>query len=242
MSSQSVAIARLDYPNKPVYIRVSNEHEAGFRAHPTQKEPWTVEFCQTMQSGDVLYDLGANVGSYALIAAALGHTVVAFEPGFASYAALCHNATYNHVHERLIALPIALGAENRLDWLHYRDLRAGAASHVLGQPPVGDRAMFWHRLHTMVMRLDDARRMFGLPDPTHLKLDVDGSESAVLEGARETLALPGLKALMLEMKAGEEQKIVDRVAESGFALAQQFTERGGRPIGGVSYGYFRRAA
>src|ERR671932_123659 len=58
------------------------------RLRPVAKEPWTVRWLErSLRDGDVLYDVGANVGAYSLIAAALGAQVVAIEPAYANYAA-----------------------------------------------------------------------------------------------------------------------------------------------------------
>src|SRR5574341_1906084 len=44
------------------------------------KEPDTIEWLRGMKSGEVFYDVGANIGQYALIAAQRGLNVHAFEP------------------------------------------------------------------------------------------------------------------------------------------------------------------
>ena len=97
--------------------------------HACSREPWTVEWIEKhVQSSDVLYDIGANVGAYALVAAMRSGgaaRVVAFEPGAATFLSPCHNVAVNQVADRLTPLPIALAAETQLANFNYRSLSAG---------------------------------------------------------------------------------------------------------------------
>jgi hypothetical protein len=58
--------------------------------------------------------------------------------------------------------------------------------------------------------LDDLSPLFGLPRPHHIKLDVDGAEHAILSGARETLADPKLRSVLVELEGGRPGQ--DRIA------------------------------
>src|SRR5688572_14716010 len=60
---------RLDYDRADIYLRVTSKVE-GFRIHACAKEPFTIEWIHgQLRAGDVLYDIGANVGAYSLVAA-----------------------------------------------------------------------------------------------------------------------------------------------------------------------------
>src|SRR5438046_1543914 len=77
-------IGRLDYPGADLRIGVTSRTEILSRLRPCEKEPWTVAWLErTVRPGDVLWDVGANVGAYSLIAASLGREaaqIVAVEP------------------------------------------------------------------------------------------------------------------------------------------------------------------
>ena len=230
-----LSIGTLDYLKARIRMQVSSEHELTFRKHACAKEPWTVEFVESVQGG-VFYDLGANVGSYTLVSIANGNQTVAFEPGFANYAALCRNLVLNQWLDRALVFPVAIGAQNGMVWFQYRDLMPGAASHVLGQPSNNaDKPLFFHRQAVQLWKLDDIIKFGQLPLPTHLKIDTDGGEMGVLEGAAETLKV--VRAIMLEMKPDDEPKMVKSLGELGFELKGRWDERGGKKIG-VAYGYF----
>ena len=60
-----------------------------------EKEPETIAWIDDMEPGEVLYDVGANVGVYALYAASRGIKVVAIEPVFENFSRLMQNIELN---------------------------------------------------------------------------------------------------------------------------------------------------
>lgn len=221
-------IARLDWPHHPIKMRVTTHTEESFRVHAVQKEGWTSEWLAAMPKGSILYDLGSNVGSYTLLAISLGHMVVAFEPGYANYARLCENLVLNNWLDKCIALPVAASHQTRMDWFQYSDLTPGAASHLIGQPP-GQHPVFFHRQAVMCAKLDDLVPLFSLPQPTHIKLDVDGQESHALVGAEKTLA--GVQGLMVELKPDGEKNVLAWLGKRGFQVTGRWDQRNGKLMG-----------
>ena len=232
-------IVRLDVPDLAIKMKVTNQTEASFRIHAAAKEPFTTQWLREIPRGSCLMDLGANVGSYALLAIALGLQVVALEPGFANYARLCDNLVLNNYLDKCVALQCAVAGQNRLDWFQYRDLSPGSASHIIGQPP-GQKPVFFHRQPVQVWRLDDLVSFWKLPPPQYLKLDIDGGESQALAGAEETLK--GVQGMMAEVKPDQEASILAHLSERGFDLQARFDERGGRKMGVAYVQLARRAA
>ena len=232
-------VARLDYAGADLRIRSTSEEIIHLRLRPVAKEPWTVEWIeQSLRDGDVLYDIGANVGDYALIAAAIGGPgtkVVAVEPGYANYASLCENVQLNRLDDKIVPLPIVLGERARLGALSYRDTTAGAAIHTMdGQGGAYDQPV-------LVFSLDELIEHFQLPWPTLVKLDVDGAEAAVLEGASRTLRRPELRSLLIEIEEDRAEDVLRHVEAAGLTLRTRVDERYGEKLPGVWYGVFERA-
>lgn len=229
--------ATLDYPGARIELRTASDEVIGLRLRPVAKEPWTVEWIEAnLQPGDVLYDIGANVGDYALIAAAVGGLrvqVVAIEPAYASYAELCENVLLNDVAATVLPLPVLLGERTSLDVLALRSTDAGAADHgaVAGQG---------YRQPVLGATLDDLVQRFGAPQPTLIKLDVDGAEASVLAGAQSTLESPALRSLVIEIEASQTDAVLERMQGAGFELTRRIDDRYGEPLPGVWYGIFDR--
>jgi FkbM family methyltransferase len=230
-------IARLDFEQAPILVGVTSRTEILSRLRPCSKEPWTVRWLEEqLRAGDVLYDVGANIGAYALIAAALHDDVqvVALEPGYANYSALCDNIALNELHDRVVALPVALAERTELQTLHYSDPAPGAAE--LEVAPTEST----HRRPVLAFRLDDLLEQFALRAPTLAKLDVDGAEGGVLRGATRTLERSGLRSLLVEMRRDRVEDVVGVLEHAGFSVLRWIEERDGAPLRYVSYGIFER--
>src|SRR5205085_779682 len=129
---------RLDFPDHDIWLRATSDAERRWRAHACAKEPWTVRWIQEhVERGEVLYDIGANIGAFSLIAAiARSASVVAFEPGYASFARLCENIQINGCGEAIVPVPMPLSDTVGLVTFTYRSLEPGQSRHVLG-PTLG---------------------------------------------------------------------------------------------------------
>jgi FkbM family methyltransferase len=184
----------------------------------------------------VLYDVGANVGAYALIAATLRARVVAFEPGYASYAALCDNVVLNGLEDAVTPLPVVLGERAGLATLDYGGIDAGARTFS-----AGTSLNVAYRQPVLVHRLDDLVEQLGLPPPTLVKLDVDGAEAAVLSGGARTIARSELRSLLVEVERERADDVVPRLEQAGLALRERIDERDGEQLRHVWYGIFDRA-
>ena len=236
LRSAGVGQGRLDYPGAEIHLQLTSRAEF-HRLRSCAKEPFTVNWIEErLRAGEVLYDVGANVGAYTLVAAVAvpGARVVAFEPGPANYAALCANLDLNSVGDRVIALPLALGDRPRPAALSDQALVPG------GSGAMGDGAHAGGSATGLVERLDDIVERFGLPAPDHLKLDVDGAELEVLAGAAGVLAAGHVKSLLVELDPERGEEVVARLEAAGYRLERRETG-GDRPRGAPSYGLFVRS-
>lgn len=232
-----MSIATLDYEPARLYMEATNPIEERWRVNACQKEPWTTAFIDSCPSGSTFWDIGACVGSYALIAAHRKLTTVAIEPHANSFAAMFRNLAMNGLLDWCLLVNACLGESTRYDWLHITDSRQGVASHTLG----GTRKTTYQRVVVPVWRWDDlAPRLPLLPDrPWYAKVDVDGHELEVLRGGAGVLER--LSGAIVEMHDGAEEQITELLVAAGLRLAARHAERDGKPIPHLVYGEFRRA-
>jgi FkbM family methyltransferase len=200
-----------------------------------ESEPYISEWIERCFADDeVFYDIGANVGTYSLIAASValrrGH-IYAFEPAFSAYAVLCENVFVNGLGDRITTLPVALGATTGLETFRYSSLRPVAAKHNWPTGPVA----YTHRVLTY--RLDDLVRQLNLPLPHHIKIDVDGGEPDLLRGATEILSSPSLRSLIVELLTWTKDAVVAELAAHELALLYTYE----RPPSPVTCGLFARS-
>jgi FkbM family methyltransferase len=171
------------------------------------KEPSTIAWIAGFSAGDVLVDVGANVGMYSIWAAKTrGARVYAFEPEAQNFALLNRNIVLNELAGRVSAYCAALSDTSALGELHLSELRAGGSCHSFGE-----KLDFKHEpmqpaysQGCVSLRLDDLVARGTLPCPAHVKIDVDGFEPKVIAGARETLRDPRVRSMSIEVNRNLE--------------------------------------
>jgi FkbM family methyltransferase len=194
--------------------------------HSCEKEPETVEWIETfLTDGDVLYDVGANVGAYSLLAAKIFDgkvQVYAFEPAFPNFSQLCKNLVLNGCQTSVVPLPIALSDRTGIGRFNYRTLVAGGAVHALGEAMDGAGQAFTPvaTQAVLIFRMDDLIEQFRLPVPSHIKVDVDGTEFSVLKGMERTLSSGAVRSMMVELNEGRgsADQVKVFLAEKGFEI------------------------
>lgn len=154
-----------------------------------ENEPETIRWLDGLPAGDVLWDIGANIGIYALYAARVRNLrVLAFEPSAATYAALVRNVEINGVADRLDTYCLAFDERSRLAHLHMANTDEGHSMHAFGGADTVQGAIdVAFRQSVPGFSIDDFCRLYRPPSPDHIKLDVDSIEESILKGARETL-------------------------------------------------------
>ena len=156
------------------------------------------EFLGRLIEGGVYYDVGANIGIFALPAAKIvgeDGLVVAFEPEAANYHRLLENADRNGLNN-VLAFNIGLGAANASSLLYRPTDRLGEGGHSLYKP----RRHRGGTSRILLARLDGLISFWSLPPPNYMKIDVEGAEVEVLRGMPDTLASDDLQALVCEVR------------------------------------------
>jgi FkbM family methyltransferase len=145
-------------------------------------EPELVDFLVTnIGPGDVVIDLGANVGYFTLVAAALtGPTgrVIAVEPLPENLAALRRNVTLNELtHVEVIDAAVSA--------------REGTAALTVGGTNQSSSIVLEDRGSSAIsvdtVTIDGLVERYGVR-PALIKMDIEGAEEDAVEGGRSTLA------------------------------------------------------
>ena len=175
------------------------------------KEPDMVDWLKrTLRSGDVLWDVGANVGAYSLLAAKLcpEAKVFSFEPFIPTFAHLWDNIALNGLSEQVFPVNAGLLDITKPDRLAVNDPLAGSSHHQVGE--AGGKI----QQGVLCFRGGDIPHLLGLPHPTLLKLDIDGLEIRAIEGLRDVIANPTLRQAMVEIEKGKTEEPVQKIFEA----------------------------
>ncbi len=165
------------------------------------KEPETIAWMDQFLADDVLWDIGANVGSYTLYAARKGCRVIAMEPSAGNYDLLVRNITLNDLEKNITALCIAVHDTTKGGFFYMKANSPGIAesSFETGIDSHGEAFAAGHREYVFGYSLADlaANSDFGFPN--HIKIDVDGNEAQIIKGGAGVLADRRLRTVLMEL-------------------------------------------
>lgn len=212
------------------------------------KEPDTIDWIAGFGPGEVLYDVGANVGMYTVLAAATrGTRVFAFEPEAQNYSILNTNIHGNGLDELVCAYCLALDARFAFDRLNLSLRVAGGSLHSFAEARNDHDQPFVpsFRQGAVAFSLDELVTRCGLPPPNHIKIDVDGIEPGIVKGGRALLADRTVRSVLVELNTARDDhwEIVDTMLELGFDYSEEQAQRARRTSGrfaGIGNYVFRR--
>ena len=164
-----------------IYTGLHEFNEMGFLLH-------------FLRSEDTFFDVGANVGSYTLLAAGTCKSkTIAFEPIVQTFDILLQNVEINRL-ENLVQLENkGLGKEiGIINFVANED----TTNHV-----ATDQEQDALTNSVSITFLDNYNNY----NPALIKIDVEGYETQVLDGARNLLSNPILKAIIIELNGSGER-------------------------------------
>lgn len=229
-------------------LTVVNEATAWRARTVFTKEPGTIAWLEEFRPGEVLVDIGANVGIYSLLAARFRDArVYAFEPESQNFSLLNQNIHRNSLDSLVTAYCVALTDQTKFDLLYLTKFAAGGSCHSFGEsvsPDLKPRQSPF-RQGCFATTLDALVQAGVLPVPQHVKIDVDGIEHKVVRGAEATFRDPRLKSVLVEINTGldEHWQVVDGMLEQGFTYDAAEADRARRtegPFAGTGNYVFRR--
>lgn len=173
------------------------------------------DLLSAIETEDVFLDVGSNIGIYSIPVAqnVVSGSVVAVDPYRGSIEALEENAELNSCGDQIHTVNTALWNEN-------------TTLNLSVHPPTG------HQIETSGETEVGARRgdqllTDGYPEPTVVKIDVEGAEHQVIEGIEDIL--DSVRLLYCEIHHEQIEKfgntpteVVDRIEEHGFTVEDRF--------------------
>lgn len=153
----------------------------------------------TLQPDDLFADLGANVGSYTVLASKSRRArSLSVEPDPDTLRALHRNIDINDIGDRVRVVETALGAGS------------GTISFTVGRDTV-NRVAEASDAETRLVPLRTLDDILDGEVPRLIKIDVEGFEAEVFRGAAKTLADHRLEAIICETLDAEVMKLLSAV-------------------------------
>ncbi len=165
-----------------------------------------------LRAEDLFVDIGANVGSYTILAcSAVGARGIAFEPVPSTYIRLVENMRINHLDEKVKCINKGVGAQQGT--IAFTS-DCGTTNHAIASGEQCD--------NTVTIEVTSLDTALQGEAPSLIKIDVEGSETPVMEGAQDVLQNETLSAVIMELNGSgarygfDESQILDLMLTNGF--------------------------
>ncbi|MES2417956.1 MAG: FkbM family methyltransferase [Bacteroidota bacterium] len=165
-----------------IYTGLHEFEEMGFLLHFLRPE-------------DVFFDIGANVGSYTLLASSVCKAKsFAFEPSPATFNILTQNIALNKLDNLVQLANKGVGKEKGI--LQF-SANEDTTNHVIANDEASN-----YTIQVPIVPLND---YYPAAKPALIKIDVEGFETEVINGAMNVLQDSNLKAIIIELIGGGER-------------------------------------
>lgn len=206
-----------------VFDATSSRGGPSIRSQVDLESDLMTDFLSELREGDVVFDIGANVGFHTCFAGnAVGSgEVFAFEPYTENVEQLQRNIKNNEL-DNVNVFPVPLSDET--GDVEFRTPDKSITGHGTG----GITLHEGEDTETMdAVRGDDLRLRRGIPTPNVVKLDVEGAEEKVLRGLEDTLASEECRLVYCEihLQTDSRPSIHDH-DESLFSILDLFDQLG----------------
>ena len=247
LTQETISVTRI--PGSQIRFYTPSPLLISRAASVLSKETDTIKWIDDFDAGTVFWDIGANVGVYSLYAAIRKDiSVLSFEPSAANFHVLSKNIHLNQLSGRITAYCLAFSGRTELGLLNMASPSMGAAISQFGKAE--EMSRYWQgqagtATHGMIgFSIDDFIAQFDPPFPNFLKLDVDGLELPILEGARMTLRDPRLQSLLVELsvsRQSEYRNALPFLEEFGFRFVSRGATQGNETESAANH-LFQKAA
>lgn len=201
------------------------------------KEPETLKWIDEFKENEIFWDIGANIGLYAIYAAKKKLKVICFEPSTNNTRILSRNISKNNMHNQIYLFPIALtDVENKFLTMNESNIVEGSAHNSFGQNLDYEGKSFEPKCKYSIFgtSIDRIIKDRILEKPNHIKIDVDGFEHLILSGARNLLSTNELKTVLIEINENYKEqfeKILQIFKSYNFSIIKKTN------LGGNFYNY-----
>lgn len=165
------------------------------------------DLLQGFREGDLIFDVGANVGYKTDVFLRIGATVVAVDPDDLSQRILKQKfLDYRLKRKPLAFIAAALGEEKSIQkmWIDKQGSALNTMSHKWAEALRQDRSRFGHPVEfseskeVEVVTIEELIKLYG--EPFFIKVDVEGHELAVLRGMRRPVPYLSFEVNLPEFK------------------------------------------
>lgn len=186
-----------------------------------EKEPVTIEWIRNFEPNSIFFDVGANVGVFSIFAALVSESIVySFEPEANNFLLLMENSLINDLSNKINAYQVGISDNDTFTNLYLSEFDKGRSHHMVGEELDPDLKKTDKIIKQGIFStsLDKLMNVWSFPAPNYLKIDVDGIEYKIIDGAKKLLLNKDLKSILIEINPlrTQDKKIIDILENCGF--------------------------
>jgi len=227
-------VATRKFYNKPlsVPVRSYRQFRRYYQFGKHGKKDVVYTWMNVIDDCSVLYDIGSSNGLEGFLVNHLWNSKIVFvEPFTPSVETILKTVVLQGVSKRDSFELLQAGCDSEMGhrklYMHHGPI-PGVNRNSVGKPEDYDRGgrqdqpILCHQW-IMSVSLDGMYWDLGLPKPSHIKIDVDGFENHVLEGAKRLLENRCVSSWAIELNGKENQKSITSVMKSaGYELIAEW--------------------
>lgn len=194
------------------------------------QEPETIEWINNFDSNlSIFWDIGGNIGLYSIYSA-IKHKnlqIYCFEPSTSNLRTLSRNISINNLEGRININQFALSdKQNIYQTMHETHFIEGHSMSTFSYNTdfEGKNLIPEQKYNIYGTTIDYLIEAKILKCPNYIKLDVDGIEHKILNGAKKTLMNKDLRSILVEVNENfydQHETIVEIMKDNNFTLASR---------------------
>jgi FkbM family methyltransferase len=200
------------------------------------KEPETLDWIKSFKKNlkFIFWDIGANIGLYSIYTAINfpKSRIICFEPSTSNLNILSRNISLNNYDKKINIFQIGLtNINNKFFTMKETTLEEGGALSSFGQNYnfEGKKINIKNKYKIFGTTIDNLifNKILAIPD--YIKIDVDGTEHIILDGAKKTLKMNKIKSILVEINENflSQKASVERILKNcGFYIKQKYLAQG----------------
>lgn len=165
-----------------------------------------------LRKGDMFVDVGANVGSYTVLAGGIGAKCISVEPTKSAFNHLMRNIQLNGIGNVVDARNIAIGSKKGI-------LKFTSGLDTVNHVVIDAEA---NSITNSEVEVDTLDNVIAESEPVLIKIDVEGFETEVVVGAESVLAKKSLLAVIMELNGSGQRYNYDDEKLYEFMLSRGF--------------------
>ena len=218
--------------NKKLILFTPSIHTRIRAENINEHEPETIEWIKKFKKKKlneqiIFWDIGACVGQFSLISSLLHENILsyAFEPSTKNLNIISTNISINKFEKKIIMCPLPLSNTNfDINIMNEKINEEGKASNFFDNMNDIDLNFKYSTLGISIDYLVD-NKIFKTPD--YIKIDTDGQERFILDGAKQLLKSNDIQEIQIELTDNTEDMryCLSTLKKNNFKIIKKFRER-----------------